>query len=263
MKRYKQLLISLLLASTLTTIGCTDSKSDLSNSACDDLGLSAKNGKIIAGTECSRSGSPVVGVTVLLEDGGVGLCSGTAITSKHVLTAAHCLVDSIGASVLAGGRDFAVIQRISHPAYNDQKIPNQNDAAILVIDGDMKVPTVPLLLSRPIEPSDIMSIYGYGNDTEESNGVLRSGEMRIEGINGQYFIARFQLEGSNICQGDSGGPAVYSYTDSEGAKRQGIIGITSFGQVPCEQSGRSGFQNVQSNSVVDFITGTVPSVAVK
>jgi secreted trypsin-like serine protease len=261
---FKQLLVLMLFSSFLA---CTKSDSgDLATDACDTLGLNTRSAinKIVQGTECSRAGSPVVALTVLPTDGNVAICSGSMITNRKVLTAAHCFdLDYTSVSVQAAGIDIPVSRITLHPQFNADQIPFQNDVAIVELARDAGVPTLPLILSKTLEPRDKISIFGYGADENLVAGILRSGEMRVTGINSQFFTAEFDLDGSNICNGDSGGPAIYSFKDNQGVRRTGIIGLTSFGQDPCEDTGTSGFQYIQSTAVLNFITATVPEVVVQ
>jgi hypothetical protein len=145
-----------------------------------------------------------------------------------------------------------------HPNYAGEQLPPQNDVAIVTLAADAPGGTLPIILSRSLQPGDIVSIYGYGLDGEANPGVLRSGEMRVQGINSQFFSARFDDEGSNVCEGDSGGPAIVQVKNQAGDTVTGVVGVTSFGQVPCNEEGISGFTNLQSSSVQTFLNNVFP-----
>lgn len=247
--------------------GCTDSpNNDPATGACDVLGLQTRGAfnKIAQGTECSRAGSPVVFITTLPNEGSVSICTGTLLTSKIVLTAAHCFDFPFNsASVQVAGIDYSIDRVLIHPQFNSESIPFQNDVALVELSQDTGVPALPIILSRTLEPGDIISIFGYGIDENFSSDILRSGEMRVTGINSQFFSANFELAGSNTCQGDSGGPAILTFKEPDGTRVSGIIGITSFGEDPCQQAGVSGFQYIQSISVVNFLSANVPGLAVR
>lgn len=275
MKTVKVLLSSLVLA--LFCSACTDSPDpEPETTACGVLGLEERsaNGRIINGTECGRTNSPVVQLTILPENGGVAICSGTMITQQHVLTAAHCFIDDqrdennnpitnfLSASVQVQGRDIPVAQVAIHPDVDINPLPPQNDVAIAILASPVSVPTLPLVASRGIQPGDIFSIFGFGLDEDNVTGILRSGQMRILSINSQFFSAAFDRSASNICSGDSGGPAVSQFTNSQGNLVTGIIGINSFVTIPCEVDGTGSFENVQGNSIFNFITSVVPNVGV-
>jgi secreted trypsin-like serine protease len=257
----------LFIISLLGIWGCTDSpNNDPATSACNVLGLETRStfNKIVQGTECKRSGSPVVFITVLPDDGSVSICTGTLLTSRTVLTAAHCFDFAFNsASVQVAGVDYSINRVLIHPEFNSESIPFQNDVALVELSQDTGIPALPIILSRTLEPGDIISIFGYGIDENFSSDILRSGEMRVTGINSQFFSANFELAGSNTCQGDSGGPAILTFDDPDGTRVSGIIGITSFGEDPCQKAGVSGFQNIQSISVVNFLSANVPGLAVR
>ena len=246
----------------ISLASCTSSDGTPDSNACDVLGLKAR---IANGTECSNNNSPVVQVTVLPVEGGVGRCSGTLLTSRHVLTAAHCFNFKEGvasASVLVGSADFPASAITLHPAVNFETIPIQNDVAIMTLAIPTSTPGLPIILSRGIVPGDTISIFGFGTDEDEVSDVLRSGEMRLTGVNAQFFSANFEDDrGSEVCPGDSGGPAII--TTNNGSNITGVVGVTSFGNRGCGQDGLSAFMNLQGNSVLTFITNTVPGVSVQ
>jgi trypsin len=250
----------ILLVLAVFLISCTKSGGDERGDACSVIDLESRTQKIVQGTECSSSDSPVVIITLLPKEGGVATCSGTMLTNRHVLTAAHCYSDQniTSSSVRVGGRDVAVAQTSIHPQYNGEDVPPQNDVAIITLDRDVATRTVPILLSRTIEPNDEFSIFGFGLDENDISGVLRSGEMKVTGINSQFFFAQFNEGGSTICSGDSGGPAIVKFKSDNGDKI-GIIGVNSFGTFSCNNDSTAGFTNLQSNSVLNFLSQVLPN----
>jgi secreted trypsin-like serine protease len=244
-------------------VGCTKSNSDSndpSQNACGTIGLTTR---VFNGTECQIDGSPVVNVTLLPTDGGVVICSGTLVTPNTVLTSAHCFENEIrSGSILAGDQDIPMQTVKIHPNYNGESVPSQNDVALITLQFPAPVRSLPLVLSRGIRTGDVIGVYGFGESASDnnSNGRLRSGEMVVEGINSQFFFAKFSDRGSRICQGDSGGPAIVQFSDQNGNTRTGIVGVTSFAEAGCSAEGVSGFQNIQSSAVLDFILTEIPGI---
>lgn len=246
--------------------GCTKSGSDSEpgTSACSTIGLTKKNlfPKIINGTQCSTDNSPVVSLTILLENNGIGICSGTLITNSVILTAGHCVL-SLESKIkkieaVIEGITREVSSFLPHPQYS---FP-QNDVGLVFLKSPVSAPTLPIVLSESVEPGDIISVYGYGLTENQDAGALRSGEMEVTGITSQNIIAKFDGVGSDVCNGDSGGPAVM-VTTQNGSSRPGIVGVTSNGTSDkCQEGDVSGFANMQGSSILSFVQDNAPGVEI-
>jgi secreted trypsin-like serine protease len=227
----------------------------LSNNACETLGL---NARIINGTECSTSDSPVVRITLLFNNGSGASCSGTMLTQTHVLSAAHCFTAEVrSASITANGRRIDGVRYFRHPGYTPTSQALFKDVAVLELGSNAGLPTVPLMVSSSVESGDVVKIFGFGLDENGNSGALRSGEMRVSDVTTDHLISSFGGDGSNHCSGDSGGPAIFA-----GKNGIGIVGIISSGFLKeCGVGDTSLFANTQSAEYLNFIRQTVPGAA--
>lgn len=264
MKYFAKILLIIILSIIL--LNCSSSDSDdndssnaLQKNACGTLGL---NTRIIDGTACSESGSPVVKIVVQFTDGTEGLCSGTMITTDDVLTAAHCFFNSVASGfVEINSQRVAIKEIINHPeiGINEENLAVFNDVAIVRLQSPLAVPILPILSSRGLQSGDIISIYGYGLDNQGETDTLRSGEMRVGNVSANHIFAPFNGVGSNTCNGDSGGPAIYSFNSADGRQQNAIAGIVSTGRdISCQAGDITLFTNIQSPAVINFILNNVP-----
>lgn len=259
-----------LILSLLAVGACTKSSNDDGGSdalpqtnACSVLGL---NTRVISGTSCSETNSPVVKINIINTDATQGLCSGTMISSTAVLTAAHCFLehDLQLAYIEANGVAVPATEVAIHPGVavgsdsNNNNTPVVlNDVAIVHLSSAVTLPTLSVLSSQSPQRDDIFSIFGYGLDENSNLGVLKSGQSVVETVTTQHITARFDGVGSNSCNGDSGGPAILSLASGANA----IIGVVSSGTLTtCQTGDLSYYANVTSAALLSFIQQEVPTV---
>ena len=247
--------------------GSGSESGQLSQNACEDLGLGTKSyQKIVNGTPCTNlERSPVVRLVFINLGGQTSFCSGTMITNNDVLTAAHCfLLNPVRVLMLTGksleaSTSYEAGSWSVHPNLSAVGNSVKNDVAIVHLTEIPNLPTVPVLISQSVDKGEEVSIFGYGTDENGNFDFedLQSGEMLVSDVTSTNVSAVFNDEGSNTCQGDSGGPML--------ARRSGIVaiaGITSSGTVVnCLEGDTSFFTNLNDKSVHDFLQKEVPDAS--
>lgn len=238
--------------------GCTKDSNDNGDSGFS-RGL-CETVKIAGGTSCDTPPRSIAIVAV-----NNGYCSGTFITTRHVLTAGHCFLrGTSGLQVGASGFVSTASNVAVHPNYNGA-IDSPFDVAVVTLTNAAPVTPVPLLLSQDISSGDEVVVYGYGLD-ESGDAVVervRKGGVPVKVTTldvttvSTGTIETISDGSGDTCQGDSGGSLLLADRTGE----PGIVGLVRAGPNVCvRDSGLpSDNSNVQNPAVVDFILKAAPA----
>jgi chymotrypsin len=233
-----------------------------------------RGSRIVGGTEVAPNSHPYQVALHMQFGTGTGLCGGSVITIRSVLTAAHCPIGSGSTLVIAGAHNRNVVEASQqrrtvpsasyriHANYNPSNL--NNDIAILItptpnfaFGGAVQASRLPTAFASELFVGETARSTGWGRTTNTgaTSAVLRKAYNPVitnaacasvygtSVVIGSVICIATAGVNQGTCNGDSGG--VLSVPRAGGGPVQ--IGVTSFvAAAGCVAGFPSGFARTTS-----------------
>ena len=131
---------------------------------------------IVNGTQ--YNGRASVGMLEITVAQGAGICTGTLVGSRTVLTAAHCFDDVISARFVVGGQSYELVQMTQHPSYDKNTL--EEDVAVGRLASAPNVPPSAASQSAPTQGTQVVLVgFGLTATGKNDTGVKRGATATI------------------------------------------------------------------------------------
>ena len=230
--------------------------------------------RIVGGTQAAVGAYPW---HVIVDIRFVGRCGGTLVSTRWVMTAAHCVSGSspaditltIGRTVRSDpsqGETRTAAQVLVHPSYN----PATQEFDVALVRASSPAThrwARPALAGDPFQPGNVVRAIGHGATCEGCAGSDRllqvdlpvQSDATMADLFGPDFKPATMLGagpvegGKDTCQGDSGGPLFVP-----GRLQPAVVGVTSWGFGCARPDSPGVYTELAADGIRSFLATNVP-----
>ncbi|XP_021694285.1 venom serine protease [Aedes aegypti] len=235
------------------------------NKCADCLCGRTNSGRIVSGSETTVNKYPWMAAIV---DGAKQICGGALITDRHVVTAAHCIVNNPELlKVVLLAHDWSknepqrIISRLEwvakHPEYKIDKYYIKFDVAVLKLATvlEMNDKLRPICMPDPAVPDktyDVGTALGWGKTIEDGSlsKTLREVDLNIltnTDCKTKYYSPNLITDdmvcayavNKGVCTGDGGGPLQIKNKEIKSPDVYQLLGLASWGD-GCARNNKPG-----------------------
>lgn len=246
----------------LFALGCgSSSTTEFEHDACAALSARLYNAE-----SCSTARKGIVRLVIGKSDLSQGVCTGSVLNERFIVSAAHCLDQAIAVQAVVTGVVIGAERIHIHPQFSSDQsgVVFFKDVALIEFAEALPAATSPfaVLTEEDVQVGEEVILAGVAEHQQNSSPAvdqfqlapLLVGNAYITEVTNDHLFTRAEGKSSNPCRGDSGGPLLVA---REG--RFMLAGVVSSGtsREGCGRGDTTLYTSLAQPEVLQFLSDVI------